>query len=62
VLDHLAGGGHAAVEEAHHRGIAVEVDQEVRVSRSEPAQQHTFGFQVDLHPALLPAALRPRAT
>ena len=45
VLDHLAGGGSAAGEEAHDLWIAVEIDQVVHVGRREPAQHHTLGFQ-----------------
>src|SRR5439155_3936368 len=58
-LDHVAGGGRAAGEVAHDLGVAVEVDQVVRVGRGEPAQDQALGFQEDLHPPTPSHGTRP---
>src|SRR6266536_5543990 len=63
--DLVTGGGPAAVYEAHHVRIAVELDEVVDVIVGETSQHQALGLQKDLHRRILPypgqaLATRPR--
>jgi hypothetical protein len=59
VLDHVARRRFAAGEEAHDLGIAIKVEQVIRLG--EPAQRQAPGRQEDVHPSVLPTAGQTRA-